>query len=179
MQQKSVSSPCLSSSRSEEGCPELQAQPMDILPSEGYGSLPRLFLAGYRPFEAITVRARLYKRRLAECLRIIKASYVGRSSMRSMNRVASARRLDTPKTLSSRRAEATRRLLMLSRSESKGKLSPSLPSRFEDEGRSAPIHDTGAKGLAVETAETSIENMGHLRSRNKARVQDPRRSRSP
>jgi hypothetical protein len=43
----------------------------------------------------------------------------------------------------------------------------------------APIHDTGAKGLAVETAETSIENMGHLRGRNKARVQDPRRSRSP
>ena len=39
-----------------------QAQPMDILRSEGYGSLPRLFLAGYRPFEAITVRARLYNR---------------------------------------------------------------------------------------------------------------------
>ena len=39
-----------------------QAQPMDILLSEGYGSLPRLFLAGYRPFETITVRARLYNR---------------------------------------------------------------------------------------------------------------------
>src|SRR5262249_58152843 len=87
--------------------------------------------------------------------------------------------LTPQKTWTARGAEATRRLLMLSRSESKGKLSPSLPSRFEDEGRSAPIHDTGAKGLAVETAETSIENMGHLRSRNKARVQDPRRSRSP
>ena len=40
-----------------------RAQPLDILRSEGYGRLPGLFLAGHRPFEAITVRARLYNRR--------------------------------------------------------------------------------------------------------------------
>jgi hypothetical protein len=39
-----------------------RAQPLDIPSSEGHGRLPGLFLAGYRPFEAITVRARLNNR---------------------------------------------------------------------------------------------------------------------
>src|SRR5215813_10528230 len=40
-----------------------RAQPMDILRSAGYsGRLPGFFLASYRPFESITVRARLYNR---------------------------------------------------------------------------------------------------------------------
>ena len=39
-----------------------RAPPLDIFLSEGYGSLPGLFLAGYRPFEAITVRASLNNR---------------------------------------------------------------------------------------------------------------------
>src|SRR5262245_12189559 len=39
-----------------------RAQPLDIFRSEGYGSLPGLFLAGYRPFEAVSVRARLNNR---------------------------------------------------------------------------------------------------------------------
>src|SRR5262245_58193936 len=39
-----------------------RAQPLDIFLSEGYGRLPGLFLAGYRPFEAITIRARLNNR---------------------------------------------------------------------------------------------------------------------
>jgi hypothetical protein len=35
-----------------------RAQPLDIFRSEGYGRLPGLFLACYRPFEAITVHSR-------------------------------------------------------------------------------------------------------------------------
>ena len=39
-----------------------RAQPLDIPRSEGYSRLPGLFLAGHRPFESITVRARLNNR---------------------------------------------------------------------------------------------------------------------